>query len=96
MRILVSDKAKIDLLRIHSYLAERNPTAAEALLLRFDEKFRQLADLPFIGRERSSLGPGIRSAVVGNHLIFHTVGDDTVTIVRVIHGRMDIDAEFRR
>jgi toxin ParE1/3/4 len=96
MRILVSDKAKIDLLRIYSYLAERNSTAAEAVLLRIDEKFRQLADLPFIGRERSSLGSGIRSVVVGNHLVFYTVGEDAVMIVRVIHGRMDIDAEFRR
>ena len=70
MKVLISNKAKIDLLRIYSYLAERNPTAAEATLLRIDEKFSQLAELPFIGRERTSLGPGIRGVVVGNHLVF--------------------------
>ena len=83
-------------MRIYSYMAQRNPTAAEAILQRIDEKFSQLSGLPFIGRERSSLAPGVRSAVVGNHLIFYTVGRDAITIVRVIDGRMDIDAEFRR
>jgi toxin ParE1/3/4 len=96
MKVLLSDKASRDLLRIYSYVAERNPTAAEALVRRIDEKFDQLAELPFIGRERSSLAPGLRSAIVGNHLIFYVVSPDSITVVRVIDGRMDIDEEFRR
>jgi toxin ParE1/3/4 len=96
MKVLLSDKASRDLLRIYSYIAERNPTAAEALIRRIDQKFDQLADLPFIGRQRSSLAPGLRSVLVGNHLIFYSVGADSITIVRVIDGRMDIDEEFRR
>ncbi|HEY4857186.1 MAG TPA: type II toxin-antitoxin system RelE/ParE family toxin [Xanthobacteraceae bacterium] len=80
----------------NDYIAERNPTAAEKSLRRIDEKFYQLSDLPFIGRERSSIAPGVRSVVVGTHLIFCTVGSDSITIVRVIDGRMDIDEEFRR
>jgi plasmid stabilization system protein ParE len=51
---------------------------------------------PFIGRERSSLAPGLRSIVVGNHLIFYVVEADQIIIVRVIDSRMDIDEEFRR
>jgi toxin ParE1/3/4 len=96
MQVLLSDKASRDLLRIYSYITERNPTAADALVQRIDEKFDQLSDLPFIGRERSSLAPGLRSVVVGNHLIFYTVNFDSITVVRVIDGRMDIDEEFRR
>ena len=96
MKVLLSDKASRDLLRIYSYIAERNPTAAEVLVQRIDEKFDQLSDLPFIGRERSSLAPGLRSVIVGTHLIFYTVSPDSITIVRVIDGRMDIDEEFRR
>ena len=75
---------------------QRSPAAAESVLSRVDEKFRQLSGLPFIGRERSSLAPGIRSVVVGTLVIFYTVGRDSITIVRVIDGRMDIDEEFRR
>jgi plasmid stabilization system protein ParE len=64
----------------------------------FDESTKNSisSDLPFIGRERSSIALGVRSVVVGTHLIFYTVGSDSITIVRVIDGRMDIDEEFRR
>jgi len=96
MKVFVSDKANRDLLRIYSYFEQRSPTAAESILRRIDEKFDQLAALPFIGRQRPSLAPGLRSVVVGNHLIFYLVSRDSITIVRVIDGRMDIDEEFRR
>jgi toxin ParE1/3/4 len=96
MKVLLSDKAGKDLLQIYSYIAERNPTAAEALVRRIDEKFDQISYLPFIGRERSSLAPGLRSVVVGNHVIFYAVKPDSIIVVRVIDGRMDIDEQFRR
>jgi plasmid stabilization system protein ParE len=31
MKILISEKAKIDLLRVYSYVAERNSTAADSI-----------------------------------------------------------------
>jgi toxin ParE1/3/4 len=95
MKVLLSDKAGKDLLQIYSYIAERNPTAAEAFVRRIDEKFDQISYLPFIGRERSSLAPGLRSVVVGNHVIFYVVKPDSIIVMRVIDGRMDIDEQFR-
>jgi plasmid stabilization system protein ParE len=62
MKVLLSDKASRDLLRIYSYIAERNPTAAEALVRRIDEKFDQLSDLPFIGREGRASLPGFAAS----------------------------------
>jgi toxin ParE1/3/4 len=96
MKVILADKAKSDLFRIYSYIEQRSPLAAEKILARIDKKFDQLTWFPFIGRERSSLTPGLRSAVVGAHLILYTVQDDNIIIVRVIDGRMDIDEEFRR
>jgi toxin ParE1/3/4 len=96
MKVVVSDAADRDLLQIHSYIAERNPRAAEALLSEVDKKFQSLSQFPFIGRGRPSLGTDIRSVVVGSYVIFYTVGPGAITIVRVLHGRRDIDAEFRR
>ena len=84
MKVFISDKARGDLLRIYTFVEARNPRAAEAIVQRIDEKFDQLSNLPFIGRERSSLAPGLRRVVVGNHLIFYLVGHYSVTIVRVI------------
>jgi toxin ParE1/3/4 len=96
MKIFVSDKARRDLLHTFSYLAERNPTAAEVFLRAIDGKFEQLCRFPFIGRERSSLVEGLRSVLVRTHLIFYTVEQDRITIVRVIDGRMDVDEELQK
>ena len=96
MKVVVSDKAKADLLRIYLYLAPRNAAAAETIIEQFDHRFEQLSRLPFIGRPRPALAPGLRSLVAGNHLIFYAVDNDQIAIVRVIDSRMDIDQEFRR
>jgi len=96
MRVVISDKARSDLLRIYRYLDERSPNAANAFIQRIDTNFDNLARFPFIGRERSSLAPGLRCLVVGLHLIFYTVNSDQITVVRVIDGRMDVDEEFHR
>ena len=82
MRVAVSDKAKSDLHRIYSYLAEHSPSAADSFIRRIDRNFANLARFPFLGRERSSLAPGIRCLVAGVHLIFYVVDPDGITIVR--------------
>ena len=96
MRIVLSDKAKDDLFRIYHYIEERSASAASAFVRRIDANFENLARFPFIGRERSSLAPGLRCLVVGLHLIFYTFDSDEITILRVIDGRMDVDEEFQR
>jgi len=96
MKIVWSEKAEKDLLQTYGYLAERNPQAADVFAREVDDKFKNLSRFPFIGRERSSLAPGLRSVLVGTHLIFYLVGREQIVIVRVIDGRMDIDEEFKR
>jgi toxin ParE1/3/4 len=96
MRIVVTHKARDDLLRTCHYIAERNPGAAGAIVQRIDRKIQQLRYFPFIGRQRSSLAPGLRSVLAGMHSIFYLVGDEQITVVRIIDGRMDIDVEFRK
>jgi toxin ParE1/3/4 len=96
MKIFVSEAADTDLLQIYDYLHQRNPTAAESLMRQIDLKFESLSRFPFIGRPREALRPGLRSILAGNYVIFYEVADDQVTIVRVLHGRRDIDAEFQR
>jgi toxin ParE1/3/4 len=96
MEIVFSDKADQDLIRVHSYLTDRNPKAGDNLVRGIDRKLKNLSAFPFIGRARPKLGQGIRSLVVGNHLIFYRVYTDYIAVVRIIDGRMDIDEEFRR
>ena len=96
MKVRVSGKARADLLQIHSYLAERNPAAAESVLQDINSKLRQLSHFPFMGRERPEFAQNLRSALVRTHLIFYTVTGDQIVIMRVVDGRMDVDKEFRR
>jgi toxin ParE1/3/4 len=96
MKIFISERAKKDLLQAFSYIAERNPFAADNFIEAIDSKFEQLSRFPFIGRQRTSLAQGLRSVVVRMHLIFYTVEPGRPTIVRVIDGRMDVDEEFQR
>jgi toxin ParE1/3/4 len=96
MELFLSNKARADLLKIHSYLDERSPAAASAFARRMDTAFENLIRFPFIGRDRSWLAPGIRCLIVGLHLVFYLVGAERVTVIRVIDARMDVDEELYR
>jgi toxin ParE1/3/4 len=96
MRLVVSRDADDDLQQIACYLVERNPLAAASIFDDINRKFVNLTHFPFIGRDRSSLRPGIRSIVADPYVIFYRVDSERITILRILHGRRDIDAEFRR
>lgn len=96
MKVILSDKARGDLLRIDKYLADRNEAAADALAAKFNTSFSNPARFPFLGRPRIGLGAGVRCLVVGRHLVFYVVDQDRLTIIRVIDGRMDVEEEFKR
>jgi toxin ParE1/3/4 len=96
MKIAISGKARADLARAYTYLVSRNPAAADILLAEINSKLVQLSRFPFLGRERSELAPDLRSAIVRNVVIFYTVADDQIIIMRAIDGRMDVHEEFHR
>ncbi len=96
MQIVISDKARSDLIRIYGYLEERSPNVANAFIHRINTNFDNLARFPFIGRERSALAQGLRCLIVGLYLVFYVIAVDQIIVVRVIDGRMDVDEEFHR
>ena len=38
--------------------------------------------------------PGLRRMICGSHLIFYLIDDTAVDVVRILHERMDIDAQL--
>ena len=48
MRVRYSPRARDDLDQIYSYLNERSPVAATAVLKRIHDRIQQLADLPLM------------------------------------------------
>ena len=58
-------------------------------------RFLLLARQPYLGRSRDDdFGVGSRSFAVGEYVIVYRVTNGDVTIVRVVHGRRDIEAWF--
>ncbi|WP_246684120.1 MULTISPECIES: type II toxin-antitoxin system RelE/ParE family toxin [unclassified Mesorhizobium] len=48
---------------------------------------------PFSGAPREDIAPGIRHLIVGEYLTLYRVGEDAVEILRVLHGRRNIEAD---
>lgn len=96
MKVFVSDQADADLVQIFQYLSEKSRDAAELFAREIDRKFANLSDFPFIGRDRSTLLQGVRSIVAYPYVIFYRVEPGGIAVIRVLHGRRDIDAEFQR
>lgn len=94
MRVVVSLRARSDILAIHSYLAERSLVAADRLLVRFSQRFDELCEFPFLGPDRSELRASLRGLLMDGYIAFYIVETDRIVIVRVIDGRMNIKREM--
>jgi toxin ParE1/3/4 len=62
----------------------------------FLQRFEFLSTHPYAGRARDELQPGLRSFPVGQYVIFYRVVSSDALILRVMHGRRDIDATFQQ
>ncbi|MFQ3452448.1 type II toxin-antitoxin system RelE/ParE family toxin [Bradyrhizobium sp. UFLA01-814] len=94
LRIVVSLRARSDILDIHSYLADRSPAAADRMLVRLSERFDNLSEFPLLGPDRSELRPSLRGLLIEGYIAFYLVETDRIVIVRVLDGRRDIEREF--
>lgn len=94
MRVVVSLRARSDILSIHSYIAERSPSAADRLLARFSQRFDELCEFPFLGPDRSELRASLRGLLIDGYIAFYLVEADRIVIVRVLDGRMNIKREM--
>jgi toxin ParE1/3/4 len=88
----ITEQAQADLDELWDYLAERNEAAANRLLAEILERSRFHARFPKTGRPRDDLTPALRSFVVRPYVIFFRAVDDTIEILRVLHGSRDIDS----
>jgi toxin ParE1/3/4 len=86
----VSTEARSDLDEIWLYIALDNPDAADKYIRVIVSRFSTLASMPQMGRERSELSPGLRSFVVGHHVIFYRLFDGGVEVARVLDGVRDL------
>jgi toxin ParE1/3/4 len=96
VQVVVSLRARSDILNIHLYLSERSPAAADRMLARFSQRFDELREFPFLGPDRSELRAALRGLLIEGYVAFYMVEADRIVIVRVIDGRMDIEQELSK
>jgi toxin ParE1/3/4 len=84
--------AEDDLTEIISYISIDNPSAAETLAEKIENKLLMLSDHPLLGKipkEEELAKMGYRFLIVQNYLIFYTVEQQIIWIHRIIHGARD-------
>ena len=91
--IVWSADAEEDLFQIWSYLARQtSQTIADRQIRTIRQACRRLGRLPYSGRTRDQLVPGIRSILIEPYVAFYRVTNTNVEIVRVLPGRRDLEA----
>ncbi|MGA2077475.1 MAG: type II toxin-antitoxin system RelE/ParE family toxin [Terriglobia bacterium] len=80
---------------LSSLLFANSIEIANRLIDTLTDRFFMLAGFPYVGRARDDdFGPGCRSVAVGEYVIVYCVENVEVLILRVAHGRRDLEALF--
>ena len=92
----VAANAEADLDQIWDYIANEsgNPEVARSHIQTITERFFLLSRHPHLGRPREEIRAGLRSFPVGEYVIIYRVRDGDVLILRVVHGRRDMEEMF--
>lgn len=88
-RVLLTRHAENDLAGIYDYIAADSPANAAAFVREIEQKVLSLASLPErapLIPENVLLGTAYRHLVHGNYRIVFRIREDTVVVLRVIHG----------
>ncbi|MGA2892545.1 MAG: type II toxin-antitoxin system RelE/ParE family toxin [Xanthobacteraceae bacterium] len=92
-RLVVTPEANADASEILTYLdREAGARIAESYSRRFQQTLAGLVDLPRTGAPRPILGRNTRIAIVQPYLLIYDFSndDDTLTLLRILHGRRNI------
>lgn len=94
----IAPRAERDLDEIWYYVAKESGSIeiANRLIDSITDRFFFLAGFPYLGRSRDKeFGVGCRSFSVGEYVIVYCLEVKDVLILRVAHGRRDIETLFQ-
>jgi toxin ParE1/3/4 len=93
--VIWSPEAEQDLFDIWQYLAsEASARTAGKYLRDINRACERVRTRPLLGRSRDDVMSGLRSVLIRPYVIFYRVGESSIDIVRVLHGRRDLEAIF--
>ncbi|KPF71652.1 plasmid stabilization protein [Bosea sp. AAP35] len=93
MRVVVTEAALADLIRIGRVIRQDSPARAESFVSELYDRCKRLGNMP----RAFPLLPaweatGIRRRVYGRYLIFYRIADDAVEVLHVLHGAQDYES----
>jgi toxin ParE1/3/4 len=93
--IVWSPQARADLSDTWDYYAKvADRQRADRIVSEINDACRLIEEHPFGGRSRDEVRPGLRSIFARPYVIFYRVRDEVAEIVRILHGRRDLDEIF--
>jgi toxin ParE1/3/4 len=90
MRLILSRRAKEDLLETWEFIADHDEIAADRYIDHLRDRALELLHFPELGRARNEIVSGLRSLLARNHLLFYRIELQEVQILRILHGSMDL------
>ena len=93
-RVIYSPEAEAELVEIAEYIARRSEHYAEAYVVRLRKKAADVSRRPRACRRRDDLAPGLRSAILGNHLIIFRIVAEGIEVARVVHSARNLKSLF--
>ncbi|MFZ1989687.1 MAG: type II toxin-antitoxin system RelE/ParE family toxin [Alphaproteobacteria bacterium] len=86
----LSDDALTDIADIVDYTnTQWGAAQANRYVDSLEARFAQLAEFPFMGKDRSDVRQGLRSFPLTSHVVYYEPKDFGVLIVRVLHSSRD-------
>jgi toxin ParE1/3/4 len=86
----LTEQAEADLDEAWEFIARDDQVAADRLIDSILEAARLHAQFPDSGRSRVEFGTSIRNFVVSPFVVFYKPIEDTIQVLRVLHGRRNI------
>lgn len=91
MRLVYSEDAVADLVRLRQFIAEKNPPAAVRIAADLLKRLEHISRFPDMGRA-VALAPepgAMRDIVFGNYIIRYTVHAEVIVVLRIWHHHED-------
>ena len=95
-KLQIRPQGRVDLLEIWHHIAQDNIAAANRVGDEIDAAIRGLCEMPGKGHFRKDVTlPGYRFWTVYSYVIAYRFDNDSVTVIRVVHGRRNFGQLFR-
>lgn len=94
LKLIISPQAREDLFDIWFYIAEDSTINADRFTAKIVKKYEWLTENSEAGVKCDDLLPGLRSFPYAKYMLYYRVKNNTLELVRILHGSRDLGLVF--